>query len=245
MSKAASEEREVGQIPRGLAAVDLAEPNTIRLLSTAHVDEPAVAPLGDDDTELDILNDLERMTSIRQDEEMPLPSGLKRSELVGETHGYGWTYVNAAFCYTRPEGSRFNGPERGAWYATLGPDAIDTALAEVSYHLTRELENTGVFENVTDYRELIAGFIGTFVDLRNQNGEDALHADPSIGYPAGQALTREIRCAGYPGIVYPSVRHEGGTCLAAFRTTVVQNVRQGRTWRLEWTGNPSPNICQL
>lgn len=241
----ASEEREAGPIPRGLPGYDLAEPTTVRLLSTAYIDEPAVAPLGDDDVELDILNDLERLTSVRQDEEMPLPSGLRRSELVGEEHGYGWTYINAAFCYTRPEGSRFNGPERGAWYGTFGPNAVDTALAEVSYHLTRELENTGVFENITHYRELVAGFIGTFVDLRDRKDEEALHPDPSVGHRAGQALAREIRHAGYPGIVYPAVRHEGGTCLAAFRTTAVQNVRQGAAWRLEWAGTLAPNISQL
>jgi hypothetical protein len=176
---------------------------------------------------------------------MPLPSGLRRAELVGPSHGYGWTYINAAFCYTRPGGSRFNGPERGAWYATFGEHAEQTALAEVSWHLTRELENVGTFENVTDYRELLAAFIGPFVDVRGADLPDILDPDPRIGHPAGQGLAREVREAGHAGIVYPSVRHDGGTCLAAFRTTMIQNIRQGRTWRLEWRGGPEPKISEL
>ena len=44
---------------------------------------------------------------------MPLPAGVAREELLSELHGYGWTYVNAAFCHTRATGNRFNGPSAG------------------------------------------------------------------------------------------------------------------------------------
>src|SRR6476620_8454166 len=44
--------------------------------------------------------------------------------------------IMAAFCHARPGGGRFNGPERGAWYAG---NSRDTAHAEAIYHRTAEL----------------------------------------------------------------------------------------------------------
>ncbi len=225
-------------VPRALPLVDLLEPATIRLISTAYIDEPAMRPLADDDAALAILERLEQRTSLRQDADMPLPPGVRRDELLTEAHGYGWTYVNAAFCYTRPSGSRFNGSERGAWYAAWGREPARTAIAEVGHHLTRELGNVGVWDNVTHYRELVAGFIGPFVDLRAQRGADYLDPDERVGHPAGQRLAGELRGAGFGGVVYPSARRAGGSCLAVFRTTMVQNVRQGSTWELTWAGSP-------
>ena len=82
-------------------------------------------------------------------------SGIQPGELLTEADGYGWAYANAAFCHTRPTGNPFNGPERGAWYASYGNDATDTAKAEVAWHLTRELRATGIYENITTYREML------------------------------------------------------------------------------------------
>jgi hypothetical protein len=117
---------------------------------------------------------------------------------------------------------------------------------EVGYHLTRELDAIGRFENTTDYAELLADFIGPFHDLRGGDHarEPYLHPDPAIGYPAGQALARELRAGGANGIIYPSVRHTNGTCLAAFRPDLVQNLREGGIWRLEWQGTPRPSVTR-
>ncbi|GAB5349169.1 RES family NAD+ phosphorylase [Alteriqipengyuania sp. 357] len=237
-------EKEASPLPHGLGTADIVETTTIRLISTAFMDEPAMAPLADDGDDLDFLAEIERKTSVRQNEDLPLPADVRRRELLTQAAGYGWTYVNAAFCYTRPGGNRFNDERRGAWYAAWGRGAVDTAIAEVSYHLTRELENVGVFENSTDYRELVASFIGPFVDLRGREAEPWLDPDPSVGHPAGQRLARELRASGANGVVYPSPRREGGMCLAAFRTNLVQNIRQGATWRLTWRGERTPTVAR-
>lgn len=39
--------------------------------------------------------------------------------------------LNAAFTHANPLGSRFNGPERGAWHAGF---KAETAKAEVTFH---------------------------------------------------------------------------------------------------------------
>lgn len=227
-----------------LDTLEFTDPATVRLISTAYIDEPAMGPLVDDQDELGILEEIEGLTSARRSVALPVPGGLHPAELLTEADGYGWTYINAAFCYTRVTGNRFNGPERGAWYASHGALAVETAQAEVAWHLTRELEATGVFENVTAYRELLAGFTSRFYDLAGRGGEDVLSPDPGVAYPVGQALARDVLAGGGNGLLYPSARREGGQCLVALRPHMVQNVRQGDTWVFEWAGTAEPSIRQ-
>ncbi|MEL6100871.1 MAG: RES family NAD+ phosphorylase, partial [Pseudomonadota bacterium] len=227
-----------------LDQVDFTDPTTIRLISKAYIDEPAMAPLADDEHDLAILEDIEGLTSARRTVTLPVPGGLDPAELLTAAAGYGWTYINAAFCYTRATGNRFNGPERGAWYASYGDDAALTAQAEVSWHLTRELEATGVFENLTAYRELLAGFTTRLHDLTDRAGEEVLSPHPRIAYPIGQTLAQDVLGSGGNGLLYPSTRRDGGRCLVAFRPQLVQNVRQGDTWNFEWKGDASPEITR-
>ena len=221
--------------------VDLAQRDTIRLISTGRLKPPVLRALAADDAALQDLAALEGVTSGRlTGQESGLPD-LDPRELVFGRAGH--SFINAAFTYTRPGGNRFNDESRGAWYCAF--DAA-TAIGEVSYHLGRELEAIGRFDNVTDYAELLADLFGAFHDLRSAGpDEPALHADPAMGYPAGQALARRLRkAAAGNGIVYPSVRRDGGTCLVAFRLDLVQNLRQGAIWRLQWQGTATPTATR-
>ena len=222
--------------------VNLAQRDTVRLISTGRLKPPALEPLAVNPDGLDDLTELESATNGRLNAEASGLPDLDPRELVYGRPGH--TFVNAAFTYTRPGGNRFNGEDRGAWYAAFN---AETSLAEVSWHLTRELEAVGRFDNVTDYAELVADFIGPFHDLRSFSLEDepSLNPDPAIGYPAGQALARRLRGeAASNGILYPSVRHPDGTCLAAFHPGLVQNLRQGGIWRLTWQGAPEPTVTR-
>ena len=231
--------------PSQVPVVQFTEPDTIRLISTAYIDEPAMQPLVDDPEELAFLEELESMTTARQGRGLPLPSGVSANELLNEQSGYGWTYVNAAFCYTRSTGNRFNGPDRGAWYAAWGDHAAKTAQQEVSWHLTRELKAVGIFENLTAYRELVAGFTTGLHDLRGIDDEILFNSDPAIAYPVSQALAGQLVGMSGNGVLYPSVRHAKGRCLASFRPHIVQNIRQGATWVFKWSGEPTPTITEL
>ena len=224
---------------------EFVEAYTTRLISTAYISEPALDPLADDGDELAFLEELEGQTSSRRGLPEFIPEGVDPYELVNEHHGYGWTYVNAAFCYSRFTGNRFNGPDRGAWYATWEAERIETAHAEVAWHLTRELQATGVFENITAYRELSTSFATSFHDLSKISSEPFLHPDPETGYPEGQHLASQLLADSSNGVIYPSVRRVGGWCLAAFRPHLVQNIRQGDTWVFEWSGSSNPRVEKL
>ena len=230
--------------PSQVPVTQFTAPDTIRLISAAYIDEPAMQTLADDLDELVFLEELEGMTSARHGSGLSLPAGVSANELLTERSGYGWTYVNAAFCYTRSTGNRFNGPDRGAWYAAWGDHAAKTAQQEVSWHLTCELEAVGIFENLTAYRELIAGFTTGMHDLRNFDDEVVFNRDPVVAYPTSQALAGQLVGLGSNGVLYPSARRPEGYCLASFRPNIVQNIRQGSTWIFKWSGLPEPTITQ-
>ena len=221
--------------------VQLAQHDTIRLVPSARLKEASLAPLVDNDEEYEALVALEYATHGRLEAQASGLDDLDPKELVFGVPCF--TFINAAFCYPRPGGNRFNDEHRGAWYCGF---EVETSLAEVRYHLTRALHDAGMFYNTTDYAELFADFIGVFQDLILDNPRpDCLDPDIDVGYPAGQALAKKLRGEkGVSGIVYPSVRQSGGTCLVALYPAVVQNVRQGGLWRMTWSGKPEPTITQ-
>jgi hypothetical protein len=223
--------------------IDLAQRDTVRMIATGRLRRSALLPLAASRDALEALAGLESVTNGRlRAQEVGLPD-LDPRELVFGRPDY--TFINAAFVYTRPGGNRFNDSDRGAWYCGF---EAETAVTEVGYHLGRELAAIDRFENVTDYAELIADFVGPFHDIRGADfgADPCLDPEPAIGYPAGQTLARRLR--GGPagnGLVYPSVRRAGGTCLVAFRPDLVQNLRQGGIWRLRWQGTPEPRILRV
>lgn len=218
-----------------LPLTTIAEPATVRLISTAYFKPPVLRPLVDDEAELALLAGLEGMTSRRLKAERAGLRDLDARELLFGV--WGRTFVNAAFTYTRKDGNRFNDGRRGAWYAAF-EDL--TALEEVAWHRTRELGWIGEYRDEGVYQALLAGFIGDFPDLRGAEPRPpCLDPDPAVGYPAGQALAKELRADGVAALVYPSVRRPGGTCLVAFQPHLVQNVRPGARWKLTWSGDPA------
>jgi len=224
----------------GLPVSREALPRTVRLVSTARLRDSVLLSLVSED-ELAELAEIEGTTSGRLIAEARGTSAVDPRELVfGVPHA---AHINAAFAYARPHAlNRFNGPERGAWYAAL---EVETAIAEVGFHLTRFLADTGVYEAVVDYAALHASFAGEFADLRPCPDHPALKPDPAEGYPAGNRLADAVRAQGLNGIIYPSVRRRGGTCLAALFPHAVQSVAQGDIWRLTWAGSPEPSVARL
>jgi RES domain-containing protein len=219
----------------------IAQDRTIRLVATARLRDPVLLKLVAE-ADLAVLEEIEGATSGRLRAQAAGMERLDRRELVhGVAHAH---FINAAFAYFMPRSlNRFNGPGRGAWYAAL---ARDTCVAEVAFHMERELANVADFNATVDYAELYASFIGDFVDLRDAKPRpEFLDPDPGKSYAAGNAFADAVRTAGQYGIVYPSMRHADGTCLVALVPHAVQAVARGAVIRLAWTGRPGPRVSQL
>jgi hypothetical protein len=187
------------------------------------------------ETDLKPIFDLDNATNDRLLAENSLLPGIGIHELV-----FGLPYfriVNAAFCHAHPLGSRFNGPDRGAWYAGF---ELETAQAEVAFHKWLELTEINRLEEEVSYDDYLADFSAEFHDIRNfKKFRD--HLDPD-SYVASQALAQQMLDAGSLGIVYPSVRRSKGTCAACFRPALVANVRKAQTYIFRWDGKPKPTI---
>ena len=204
----------------------IAEPLTYRLIPSAYFKGPILRALVDNDQEVEALSALERLTSKR----------LSQRKINPDYQDWGSSCVEAAFAYRREGGNRFNDQHHGAWYSAFEEK---TALDEVAFHKTRELNNINYFHDEVYYHALQAGFVGRFHDVTaSPTTSDFLHSDISVGYPAGQALAQELLAVGSRGLIYPSARRAGGTCLVAFQEIVVQDVRPGAKWKLTWNGSP-------
>jgi RES domain-containing protein len=226
----------------GLPVIREAFARSIRLVTTARLRDAALLPLVENPQDLDALAEIEGATSNRLIAQQRGTGEVAKLELV---YGVPFaSFINASFAYAKPRQlSRFSGPGRGAWYSAL---EVETALAEVAFHMTRFLADAGRLETSVDYAELWASFAGEFVDLRNPRlNHQCLDADPATAYPAGNRLARSAIESGINGIVYPSVRRKGGTCIAALFPHAVQSVAQGGIWRLAWKGNENPEITEI
>ena len=189
--------------------------------------------------EVDALIELEAWTNDRISAELGMLHVLPREEWVsGEPMA---SVVMAAFCHPRPGGGRFSGPERGAWYAGR---ALETALAESVHHRTQELAEVGSFETRVQMRLYHADFTATFHDLRGRCAAYAPLYDPD-SYEASQAFARKLLDEGANGVVYESVRHSGGECVACFRPALVRNVRVAAHYEYVWEGKPAPRVRRL
>ena len=208
--------------------------DTHRLVPARRGDS-VLAGIADDDAHLQAIFDLDAATNDWLLAERGLLPGIGPEELVfGVPQA---AIVNAAFCHAHPLGGRFNGPDRGAWYAAF---ELATSQAEVAFHKSVALAEIGRFEDTVTYDDYLADLSAGFHDLRRARAFRA-SLDPA-SYVASQALAERLLEAGSLGVVYPSVRRAGGTCVACFRPALVANVRRTKSYRFTWRGAPDPVV---
>jgi len=185
-------------------------------------EQSALSRLVEGESDLGLLSELERSTDGQVLGESGLLPGISIHELV-----FGVSYahiVNAAFTYVHPTGSRFNGPERGAWYAAF---RLETAQVEVAFHRGRELQQINwPHPEVFEYVEYLADFRAEFHNIRKLSEfRECLAPD---AYASSQRLAQTLLEHGSAGIVYPSVREKTNRdCITCFRPALVMNVRRG------------------
>jgi RES domain len=211
--------------------------DTHRLIPSRHLPrgDSVLAAIADHDEDLQAIFELDLATNDRVLAEHRLTTRIGVEELVFSVpHA---AVINASFCHPHPLGSRFNGPERGAWYAGF---ELETSQAEVAFHKTVQLAEVGRFEDSVTYDDYLSDLSASLHDLRRARGFRACLDRDS--YVESQALAERLLAAASLGVIYPSVRRAGGTCVACFRPALVTNVRHGKTYRFTWDGTPEPVI---
>lgn len=208
----------------GTAPIDQRDTHRLIPVQFAEGGASVLTRLTDDPKTLEGIFELDHATNDRLLAESGLSPWIDERELVFGIPSY--RVINAAFCHPSPTGSRFNSPDRGAWYASF---ELESAQAEVAYHRQLWLRETEWEEEDTaDYLDYLADFRAEFHDLRGSK-EYADCLSPT-SYVASQVLAAQLLELGSAGIVYPCVRRADGTCIACFRPVLVTNVRKGSTF---------------
>lgn len=182
-----------------------------------------------DPADLDAVYAIEAMTNDRLRQEA---GDLDLVPPEDRVSGPGSTPIMAAFTHLNPAGDRFTDGSYGVFYASK---AIDTAVAETRHSRARFLAATDEPAQEIDMRVYAVDLDALLHDIRPlRDSEPALY-DPE-GYAASQALATRLHATGADGIVYASVRHDGGECVAVFRPRLLTNCRQERHLCYVWDG---------
>ena len=179
--------------------------------------------------DFDALYALEAMTNDRIRDEVGEISLVPAEERL---FGPGSTCIMAAFTHLNPQGSRFSDGRYGVFYCAR---KRDTAIAETRFHAARFMAATAEPPMRLQMRLYSVEAKGRVADLRQASQAEPRIVDPDdYAYP--QSIGRTLRAEGAHGILYPSVRHPGGECLAAFRTTLLKNCLHATYLEYNWNG---------
>ena len=181
-----------------------------------------------DPADWDTLLRLEEMTNPRVREQWGEIARVPPSE---RPFGPGSSWIMGAFTHLGWP-SRFSNGTYGVYYAAR---ALDTAVRETAYHFGRFLSATSEPRGTEiELRVLVSKRVEQrFHDVRT--GHPELHRRDD--YAPAQAFAAPLRDGGSNGIVYNSVRHEGGTCLAVFRPKAIPCPKQGAHLRYHFDGH--------
>jgi len=167
------------------------------------------------------------------------------SEIV---QGPGATMVMAAFLHADEAGGRFTDGRLGAWYALAGRST--PAIAETVHHSTRRLRlSDGAFPSSIQMRELLAEIDCDLVDIRG-----ARTTRPALYHPDDYAKSRAFGIGlRWPktrkpanGIVFESVRRDGGVNVCVYRPSLVLlPVIQADHYEYRWNAAGAVSVLKL
>lgn len=147
--------------------------------------------------------------------------------------GPGASYLMAPFTHVSPDRkSRFGDGSFGVLYVAK---LFETALFETIHHHARFMARTAEAPGWTSqFREIILDVNAELYDLRGATAQRGfLNPDD---YEASQLWARALRSDDVDGLVYPSVRHATGECVALFYPDCAANPVQGRHLDYHWDG---------
>lgn len=148
--------------------------------------------------------------------------------------GPGASYVMASFTHPNPKGSRFSDGSYGVYYAAR---EFVTALRETAYHFARFAADSEDPPRYEDMRVLVGRIDNRFDDIAVLPAPQRAQILDPDSYAASQPFGAALRGIGSNGLVYPSVRHPDGRCVAAFRPKAVGIPVQSKHLKYHWDGS--------
>lgn len=176
--------------------------------------------------DLDVVYQIESLTNDRLREEAGDLALVPTEERIS---GPGSTPVMAAFTHVSMPTRFSDGTEYGVYY---GAKDLDTAFAETIYHREKFLLATREPDTELTMRCYINKVALVLHDIRG-NEFSHLYTDD---YAAPQQFAKAMRANNSNGLLYSSVRDEGGECVAAFKPKTVTIPVQGGHYKYVWSG---------
>lgn len=183
---------------------------------------------------MDAAFEIESLTNERLREEV---GELHRIAPQDRVSGPGASLVMAAFTHTG-NSSRFTNGDFGIYYAARD---LETAIRETVFHRERFLAATAQAPCEIEMRVHKGTTLKPMVDVRGPAFAHLLNPDPAQ-YAPSQQFGAQIRASGAWGILYPSVRQQGGECIAALRPPAVSLPVQSKLLAYHWNGK---RICKV
>lgn len=177
-------------------------------------------------SEMDLLYEIEGLTNERLRQEAGEIFLVSPEDRVC---GPGSSVVMATFTHIYKP-SRFTDGSYGVYYAGLSQE---TAIRETVFHRESFLKATNEDPCEITMRVYQGKVLKEFHDIRTSDYQHLHHPDH---YQQSQEFGKQLRAQKAWGLIYHSVRHQGGTCIAALRPPAISIPVQGAHLRYYWDG---------
>lgn len=205
-------------------------PQAWRIIASRYPPIDLFERVSDNPAVWDVLIELEQATNPRVRDE------TGEIVLVPAEHrvaGAGASWVMAPFTHVNRQGSRFSDGGYGVYYAA---STLQTAIYETGYHFARLAADAQDPPRREDMRVLLGSIESDLHDVASLEASMRARLLDPVSYSHSRPFASELREAGSNGLIYPSVRDSGGTCVAAFWPNVVGIPMQERHLQYEWDG---------
>lgn len=181
-----------------------------------------------DPEDLEMVFEIESLTNDRLKDEI---GNLALIPAEDRVCGLGSTPLMAAFTHISGlKPTRFtDNTQYGVYY---GANSLDTAFAETIFHREKFLSATNEKNTDITMRDYINTVSLELHDITDPRFSE-LHSDD---YTQSQAFARMLKEKKSNGLIYNSVRHKGGLCVAIFRPKAVSIPTQGGHYTYRWCG---------
>jgi len=186
--------------------------------------------LSNDPAAWEVLIELEQATNPRVRDQVGDISLVPTSRRV---IGNNASWVMAPFTHLNRKGSRFSNGSYGVYYAA---QQLETAIRETAYHFGRFASDSHDTARHEYMRVLVGSIDHSFDEILSLPARDRAAILNPNSYAVSQPFGLSRRESDSDGVSYPSVRHPGGSCIAAFWPDVVGIPIQERHLQYEWDG---------